>query len=141
MVGLRICTGWAAHLHHCTPGASIFSDVKSTSASICSVWASHSVHQLSTVSIALLHLSLLYVARARGCDACHSSQRAAKRVTLSGKVARGMSGMLRRSLPSVASICFVVRCLPPLFFVLLDVAFRMRVAYCLLQDISCRVAH
>ena len=81
------------------------------------------------------------VARARGCDACHSSQWAAKRVTLSGKVARGMSGMLRRSLPSVASICFVVRCLPPLFFVLLDVAFRMRVAYCLLQDISCCVAH
>ena len=103
--------------------------------------ASHSVQRISTVSIALLHLSLLYVARARGCDACHSSQWAAKRVTLSGKVARGMSGMLRRSLPSVASICFVVRCLPPLFFVLLDVAFRMRVAYCLLQDISCCVAH
>ena len=135
-VGLRICTGWAAHLHHCTPGASISFQMGLGS----TLWASHSVHQLSTISIALLHLSLLYVARARGCNACHSSQWAAKRVTLSGKVARGMSGMLRRSLPSVASFCFVARCLPPLFFVLLDVAFRMRVAYCLLQDISCCVA-
>ena len=61
-----VLLGWAAHLHHCTPGASIFSDVKSTSASIFSVWASHSVQQLSTVSIALLHLSLLYCCSRQG---------------------------------------------------------------------------
>ena len=61
-----VLLGWAAHLHHCTPGASIFSDVNSTSASIFSVWASHSVQQLSTVSIALLHLSLLYCCSRQG---------------------------------------------------------------------------
>ena len=105
------------------------------------LWASCSVHQLSTISIALLHLSLVYVARARGCNAFHSSSDwAANRAALSGTIALGMSGMLHQSLPLVVSFCFVAGCLPPLFFVLLDVAVRMRVAYCLLQDTSCCAA-
>ena len=126
------------------------------------LWASCSVHQLSIISIALLHLSLLYVARARGCNACHSSDWAAKRATLSGKIARGMSGMLHQSLPLIASFCFVAGCLPPFFFVLLDVAVRVlhivcccmfvvyccvlsacsrSLAFCWLILVGCRVAH
>ena len=47
---------------------------------------------------------------------------------------------LHHSLHLVVSFCFVASCLPSFFFVLLDVAIRMWVAYCLLQDTSCCIA-
>ena len=62
-----------------------------------------------------------------GCEACDLTRKNGTR-------------HIHQSSPLVASFCFVAGCLPPFFFVLLDVAVRMRVAYCLLQDTSCCVA-